>query len=467
MQQTPNHNNLVDTQRDWFEAQVLAGCLRSKAFYENLRPVLCVDPTNTKKSFEDFSYPVDNLIYRLIQHYRNSSAGHAGTEVVPYSFIRVTAQAMAAVGDMLPDQVPILEQRASLLFAQPVEGLLPIIEDSVGYWLGKSRAQRIATRASADPSWTPEDLVREISQSVDHARQTTGREYEFDLGAARRKGSLDIHRLQSGLTEYDRRMGGGFGYKEFTLGIAATGAGKTVLACQLATTFACNGYPGMLVTTEQSHDQLEPRIYSSFCDIPFDLIKDGVDIDKLPPDKRSSILSLEDRLKGKLRILDWNTDRSKSIVADLQNEVRKFKDKQGVRPHWLIFDWIGGALGQLSLQDLAVIRHVYQQTADKLAEIADQENMVTIAFAQAATLAARNNVRIDSSTIAECKTMGRNATTIFGISNIQENTEAMETGGNAPYLERQFMFVSKARKGVGGLIPVYRRFENQKFVSIK
>ena len=75
MQQAPNHNNLVDTQRDWFEAQVLAGCLQSKAFYERVAGVLCVDPQNTKKDFEDFSYPVDNLIYRLLRHYRQSSSG--------------------------------------------------------------------------------------------------------------------------------------------------------------------------------------------------------------------------------------------------------------------------------------------------------------------------------------------------------------------------------------------------------
>ena len=466
MQQAPNHNSLVDTQRDWFEAQVLAGCLRSKAFYERMASVLCVDPQNPKKTFEDFSYPVDNLIYRLIQHYRRSSAGRAGMDIVPVSFLLVTTQAMAAVGDVMQEQVPQLEQRVNFLISQPVEGLLPVLEMSVGYWLGKSRAQKIATRASADPSWTPEDLVRELSQSVDHAHQALGKEYKFEAGDGHRNKTLDTHRIQSGLAEYDRRMGGGFGYKEFTLGIAATGAGKTVLACQQAVTFAINGYPGMLITTEQSHDQLEPRYYSNFCDIPFDQIKDGVHLDKLPPDKRASVLALDARLKGKMQILDWNTDRSKSIVSDLQNEVLKFKDKYGVKPHWLIFDWIGGALGQMSIQDLAVIRHVYQQTADKLADIADQENMVTIAYAQANTQQAKNNVRIDSSCLAECKTMGRAATTIFGVSNLQENTEAMETGGNAPYLAKQYMFISKARKGVGGLIPVYRKFENQKFVSM-
>jgi KaiC/GvpD/RAD55 family RecA-like ATPase len=463
--QAPNHNSLVDTQRDWFEAQVLAACLHSKAFYDHVSPVLCVHPSDPKKIFEDFSYPVDNLIYRLIQQYRNSSSGRVGTNAVPFGFLQVTAQAMAAVGDLMAEQVPSLEQRVTFLAAQPVEPLLPIIESSVSYWLGKSRAQKIATRASADPSWSPEDLVREISQSVDHAQHTSGKDYKHEIGDGRRNKTLDVTRIQCGLTEYDRRMGGGFGYKEFSLGIAGTGAGKTVLACQFATTFALNGYPGMLITTEQSHDQLEPRIYSNFCDIPFDMIKDGVDLDKLPPDKQAAVLNIEARLKGKLQVLNWNQDNSKSIVADLQNEVTKFKDQYGVRPHWLIFDWIGGALGQMSRQDMAIIRHVYQETADKLSQIAEKENMVTIAFAQAQTLAARNNARIDSSAIAECKTMGRNATTIFGISNIQENTEAMESGGNAPYLTKQYMFISKARKGVGGLIPIFRKFENQRFTS--
>jgi hypothetical protein len=466
MQKATNHNNLVDTQRDWFEAQVLAGCLQSKAFYDRASGVICVDPQNPKKTFEDFSYPADNLIYRLIQQYRKSCAGKPGLEIVPVSFLAVTAQAMAAVGDMLPEQVPQLVDRVTFLSAQPVAGLLPVIESSIGYWLGKSRAQKITTRASADPSWTPEDLVRELSQSVDHAHRAASKTYQFEIGGGRLNKTLDIHRIQSGLAEYDRRMGGGFGYKEFSLGIAATGAGKTVHALQTAVTFALNGYPGMFITTEQSHDQLEPRVYSNFCDIPFEFIKDGVDIEKLPADKQEKILALEARLKGKLQISNWNTDRSKSIVSDLQNEVLKFKDTYGVRPHWLVFDWIGGALGQMSIQDLAVIRHVYQQTADKLADIAEQENMVTIAYAQANVQQARNNVRIDSSCLAECKTMGRTASTIFGISNLQETTEGMENGGNSPFLPKQYIFISKARKGTGGLIPVYRKFEFQRFASI-
>ena len=445
---------------------MLAGCLRSKAFFENMSPVICVDPQNPGKPFEDFSYPVDNLIYRMAAQYRVSTAGKPGTEVVPFQYLQITASAYAVIGDILPDQVPMVEARAQQILAQPVEGVLPVIEDLVSYWLGKSRAQKIAMRAAADPQWTPEDLVREISKSVDAAQQTKNSAYRFEVGDGHRSGKLDIKRLQSGLPEYDRRMAGGFGYREFTLGIAATGAGKTVMACQLAATFACNGFPGMLITTEQAHEELEPRLYSNFCDIPFHLIVDGVNLEKLPPDKRAAVQAFDARIKGKMDILDWNTDRSKSIVQDLQNEVVKFKDVHGYAPHWLIFDWIGGALGEMSKQDMLAIRQVYQSTADKIADIAVRENMVCIAFAQANILQAKNNIRIDSSTIAECKTLGRAATTIFGISCLQENVESMETGGAAPYTNKQYLFISKARKGVGGLIPVFRKFENQKFICI-
>ncbi len=73
--------------------------------------------------------------------------------------------------------------------------------------------------------------------------------------------------------------------------------------------------------------------------------------------------------------------------------------------------------------------------------------------------------KVDSTCIAECHSLGRKATTIIGISQLQEQLDAM-SNGEPPFQRRQFLYVSKSRRGIGGLIPVRRNFEFQRFDNI-
>jgi replicative DNA helicase len=261
-------------------------------------------------------------------------------------------------------------------------------------------------------------------------------------------------------------MGGGFGMKEMTLMIGSTGAGKTVFACQLATAFALNGEPGILITTEQTHDQLEPRYVACNCSIPIEQIKDGINFDKMSKAQVQLIKEMQAKIGKKMVILDWINDRSKTVCEDLSEEIRRFRSDYKVNPRWLIFDWIGGAMGAVSNKDMSVFRLIMQKTADKLADIAHQESMAVIALAQGNIKECRNNMRVDSTCLAENKSLGRNATTILGISQLQEQVDAMSSG-EPPYVRKQFIFVSKARKGVGGLIPVRRAFEYQRYENLE
>jgi hypothetical protein len=139
----------VGTKRNRFEAQLLAACLRSKDFCEKVAPVLCVDPAKPKKSFKRFSYPLDNLIYRLATMYRESSVGRTGPDIVPYAFFQGTARAMAFVGDLPQDEVPIFDRRVHALLSQPMEGSPPTL-NSISAWV-KMEARQSAPRASPTP----------------------------------------------------------------------------------------------------------------------------------------------------------------------------------------------------------------------------------------------------------------------------------------------------------------------------
>lgn len=458
----PNITALIDGQRDWFEAHVLAACCRDKAFYLRFKDVICVSTERPEDTENDFSYPADNLIYRVVKTYRTSMAGHSGLSDVPVNFVHVSLLALASTGDVLPENVEPAVLRFQSIAALPYENLLPFLTQGVGYWVSKNRTRNLAAQAMADPNFSPEEMVSRMGRASQLGRRAQGEKYEHYVGDGWEKGELNIDRIQSGITRLDKAMGGGFGMKEMTLMIGSTGAGKTVFACQLGTQFSLNGEPGILITTEQPHDQLEPRYVACHCTIPIDQIKDGIVMNKLSPDKVQRILEMQRKIGRKMKILDWINDRTKTVNEDLVEEVRKFREEHKINPRWMIFDWIGGGMGTLSTKDMAVYRLLVQATANKLADIAYDENLAVIALAQGNITLCKNNMRIDSSCLAECKTMGAKATTILGISQLQEQVDAM-SNGEPPYLRKQFIYVSKARKGVGGLIPVRRAFEYQRY----
>lgn len=466
MQLTPeiNQHDLIDHNWDWYEAQVLAACCKSTAFFNRFKDAICVHPRDPKLRQDDFGFPADNLLYRVLTNYREAVAGTPGTDVVSTDYVHITLQALVSVGDALPDQANMALSRLPQILMQQVESVLPFIEQNVAYWLSKRRVHKLTQRLSVDDKeWKPEDVAREIYEAQDVQRLVAGETYTHLFGAGYKRQRMDGMRLQTGINRFDAAIGGGLGMGEAALFIAPQGAGKTVTACQLAATFALGGNDGMLISTEQSHEELEPRIISNCCRIEFDRIKDGIQHANLTLEEKERIHQLEKAINGRLTIYDW-MGRGKSIAVNLREEVRAYREKRGKSPGFIIVDWIGGGLGNLTPQQMAQMRHIYQQAADEIPVIAKQDNMVAVAFMQANTVQAKNNVRIDSACIMECKTAGARATTVVGISCLQESLTELESGnGKAPYTEKQYWYVSKARKGTGGLVQVRRNFRFQRF----
>lgn len=460
----PAFHDVIDANLTWFETQVIAACCQHPSFCGSVKDTLCVHPGEPEKLQEDFSFPVDNLIYRIIRRYREETAGHAGVNVVPQNYFDAALNTLVKKGEVLAEHVPLALARVQFLLAQPAESILPQLADHVGYWLTKSRVQKAVVVAANDPNHRrPEELAAEINQAVALQHQIGTEKSEHEFGDGWTKGGADVQRLPTRITRFDAAVGGGLGFGEFALFIAGQGAGKTVTACQLAATFAADGRDGVLITTEQPHVELERRVVSNRCNLPFDLIKDGLQLDRLTSDKAAEVANLRDQIQKRLLILEWRSDRAKSMTTDLREVVREYREKRGKNPDWLIIDWIGGGLGPLSPQQLQYFRLIYQQLANELGGIAERENIVVIGFIQANTVSAKNKLRIDSTDIAECKTAGQRASTIVGISAMQETDDAMEGADAAPYRRKQFWFVSKARKGTGGLVPVERDFEYQRF----
>lgn len=435
-------------------------CLQDQAFFTLVNRVLCKNPQSAE-FINDFQDLLANAIFTVLTKYMSCFAA-PGSEFKPMD----TTTARVLLNTLIDEQLLLTSEvdPAVELFVEcmqmDVGQISTIARNGFGHWLKKRRMKWMVDHQTQAEDWDPHQLTEDIQRSLE-ALNITGepKKYgrSFDSGFDVK--DFDVERYSSGLRSLDKALGGGFGRKEFTLFIAGTGAGKTVMACQLGLQFALQGKKGVIITTEQPHDQLVVRIASNYCNVPFEQIKDGLKEERLSADQMPKYAEMRIAIGQRLFFENWLEDRSKSIITDLDNYIRGFIGEHE-KIDFLILDWIGGALGSMNHTDVAAIRHTYQFTADKLSDLAIAHNIPTIGFAQAHPQQAANKRNIDSTMMSECKSMGRNATNIIGISALIDNERSDE---NVPiYQTDQFFWVSKARKSSGGQVRFRRRFAFQR-----
>lgn len=258
---------------------------------------------------------------------------------------------------------------------------------------------------------------------------------------------------------------------------------NTVCACQLAMDFIGmsfgkrsfrdmgagqilrrnSGICGMLITTEEPHEDLLPRMASQACNIPYNLLMDGINITRLDDLQKQALAEWYINLNN-LMIVNWNKKMGVSVALDLENEISKFMEEYGKKPDFIILDWVGGALGSGAPKEL--IRLVYQEAADAFEKAAKRHMFVGVAFAQA-DKSANNIIGIDMRHIAECKTMGRNYSAIIGITNLYSKSLGAsevpdDPGNNDIRAPKQFFFCSKTRKGRNKQVPFSRDYMYQR-----
>ena len=454
---------LVDSHTDWFEGMLLGCLMTDNEFFVKCHRVLCMDPI--KGLFvSEFDTKMDNAIYKALCTYKSC----VGIEAPPMTadFSRVLLTNMARQADLIGlDEVETAVMRmVQLQTENPVAVALPLAESGFGYWLKKVRTVRTMRSATSAAHWKPDEILSQVLTQTDPIQAANAGESLFEFGHGISTKRLDVERVKISLASLSKALGGGLGKKEAVLIVAASGSGKTVLATQLAGDLAIAKQYGVLITTEQPHEELEVRVLSNFCNIPFNQIVDKFDPALLNATQYDRYQEFMQKINGKFYILDWLTDRSKSILVDLEEEIRRAKKKLG-RLDWLIFDWIGGALGSLSANDAQVIRFIYQLTADKLADLARKYNIIVVAFAQGHPTLATNKARVDASTISECKTMHRNMTVGVGITAIFEDQAPGEMEGAPIFKERQSFYLFKTRKSAGFSVPFRRQFGFQRMID--
>lgn len=495
---TPELEQYINRNPEWFEKAVLAVCCKDIASFNKFKIVLCLKSGTKDKHVDDFDTPTHNILYSAIKAYNNLFAEAPPQVFKPISLgkMRTFLQDKAQRGEMLMlsevDQVLSYFENNILNFEADQDTIF-LVTAGLPFYLKTVRARKITNSASLfganldDLALSCEEDIQLINKIADGNKilhdipdriQLSSISY-FDEPNENIHESLDsdLVRLNEALSSFRK----GHAY----LFIGGTGAGKTIIACQLATAFSfINNASGLYISTEQKHDELYRRIVSNKCSIPHRTISLGIFKDKLTPAEQQRYIQFRtkcaDLNAGGTQFINWGNFQKQNdvnIIKKIEDEIDTYEKESGRKVDYVILDWIGGALG--SMADAGdKTRHIYQATADALEELCRKRNFVAIAFAQAVP-AAVNKVKVDSLDLSECKTMGRNYSAIIGISSLYSEEYARQLDQDrskkrkdhrvgsdfedvATYAIKQFLFISKSRFADPKAVPFKREYEYQR-----
>ena len=345
---------------------------------------------------------------------------------------------------------------------------LPLITQQTNtgctYWLKQVRSQMILQRARTE-RWRAEKLQLHLRQeNVFIDRLANTEQLIFDIWAELQNPKPDVVRLRTSIAQLNVRLGGGFGRGEGYLFIGASGAGKTVTSTQFAGEWALAGNKVALITTERSQgtNELTLRMISQQCGIPYKQIVNGLNFNALQPSQQAAIREFSTHVnKDNFRVVEWFKKPNRDIRLGLRDTLDQLANEMGGLDAFML-DWIGGSLDEDAKNDPNKIRLAYNGGCEAVADLAGELNAVGCTWAQAHNVTGKNKARVGAADLQESKSMDKPMTGVIGTSAIQSKDQD-EAGHGENYEPNQFFFIGKARKGVGGLVPVRRNFGYQKF----
>ena len=466
-----------------FESQILSCFIGSHVFFLANHQSVCEVLRNGKRR-QDFSKNWMNVLFEgIVNHWSVYEA--VQEEPIPRVVLDMHLNTANDEGRLLDSELGSLEAALENVYALTGTNLsstLEFVESGVlGCWLGvKLTSYMLSDLSSRSIVTSPEELLNRVTQIRE--RQLAHDEDDGIIVTVRdaiRGNQTRGELIHTPFPALDEKVGGGFAKKEHTLIASVTGGGKTVMATQLASTFARQGHRVILVTTEEDPGRLMYRMYSDIVDIPYQYFTQGQitqrdrrqdqpeDNDAPLPDmvRRDTswvtgIREFQEVMMPSLTFLNWTASR-KTVEDDLVGYIHKLRDHPELQfdADILIFDWIGAAISRNKKQSMEV-RHLYEAVANELKYIAVNEDLSVFSFAQLNKVQAKGKRRCDHTMLHESKAIADQAVNALYISGLTNNNDEDE---GAAFLSTQWMNVAKSRFGEGGLVPLIRQFGNQRF----
>jgi archaellum biogenesis ATPase FlaH len=471
----------IDKNKTEYEKYVLVNMWKNPQFYfdyaasinkvykyENKQDIVC----------KDFTSSVDNAIYDcLVWYYTPFLTIHeqgldAPIPIPPKDYFQGLINSQIEQERRLDHYRDGVRQRLEELEQAPAEAYEVIARAGLERWLKSQRVKKAGielqkTHVNAD------DFLERMQQTIEDAtlidEEETIKTFSLDYEAQCNADDFQTRKTYPiSIQGINRAMGGGFARGETTMVFAPENCGKTVFATQVSKDFAEHELNVAFISTEQGQVDLYPRFITNYCNIPFDQIKHGVNIKNLTDSKKKSLHQWHQTVGQRLRVVEWN---KRAVEAKQQLRPMLNKMQSGGFPvDVVIYDWLGGGLGNLSRNDLNNLRMIFKQNSDELCYVARDYNMIVIFLMQAAIGTALNKPLLTQADLGECKAAGQNCDWGFAISGMQEsvtkrNGETKFGNTKQTWADIQHINPFKVRKSIGGAFKVKREFGFQRFID--
>ena len=284
--------------------------------------------------------------------------------------------------------------------------------------------------------------------------------------------------FSTGIPDLDVALGPHLAPGNLIICTGLTGGGKTILAGQLAATMAIAGQKVLFVSTEVPEEELDVRILSAFCDIPYEEIKDGVkaiaygnvleNLTTFPSPDRYGIDAYAKAVRIReplVRNFVYREVRTfgfepQVVIGEIFSE---YTSRAGQMPGVVICDHL--SLPKVTREDMNIFkeREAAVEAAKVFASLARDRHVLVVVFCQA-DQALTDKKKITSENIYDFHSVRKSADAFIGISNRLRSDEAMDDGGGV-HERIQHLTVETTLKPEPMLVPVIRAFEYQRFES--
>lgn len=455
---------LIDKEPLWFERQMLIRMTLDPAFSAQVAGLLFTD--NLGHEARSFQLPMHVGLARTILLYHSH---RAPVNPLALDFMQTCMTQVANAGYLDSSNLPEVWKDFTHMLQEGFSAWsLTVSHSNLGcsYWLKQLRQHSIYAK-SKQGKWKSEDLQRALyteNAFIDKSLQKT-QPLSIGLWEAYSNPLPDVVRVKTSITGLNSRLNGGFGRSEASLLIAASGVGKSAVATQFASEWSIQGCKGVYVSTEptQPAQKLMLRIFSQNCRIPYAQIVNGINYATLTPPQQEAMSHLTRVLNdSNIRFVHWFNRPDIGNIGVLRDAILREAEVMGGLDY-VVLDWIGGAVPEEAKTDPAKLRLVFKHTGDMVANLVSDLNAIGLATVQGHEKTAKNNARVAAGHVGECLNLHQNFTSVLGLSGIQDKAEEEQDQGT--YAREQFLYVSKARNSLGGLVAVTRAFEFQKLVD--
>lgn len=470
----------IKENNSYFENCLLYTIMNNSKFWEST----CLYSLNVKRNkyenYNDFSKPIDNAIYNLINLFFNALRENA--LLSDKSKIDVGIINGLLENKLKDNQISIdeannvkarLEEINNVISDESGENVRELVDSCFDYWLDTRRVKQVASEAlrKGGDSQDILDSIKEASSGISRSNSIDKRSISDVIASYNKVEDIDTwERIPiANLHQLSHAMNGGIKKKECMLIIAPPGGGKTTCSCQVAVGLALSGKKVIYITTEQEDTEIFPKMVSCGANIPYEKIMDGfMKRDKegnlipvLNENEMELVAEFSDNINGKIFFENWCTSGAK-IKSQLNNTIEQYIKSVGIDV--IIIDWLGGGVDMEAINGDKK-RFFLDECCRIIKEAAQKYNVAIITCAQASSAKAESIKYVTSAEISEHTMMHTYFTWALGISSLGINKKGNYNGEVDNANTKQYFNLFKTRKSKGIAYPVTTDFGYSRFLE--